>query len=161
MHAEYYTLNGNHIKEEIVYFQKMRLAVGKWVSRGPLIMKEVNWLAYNLLFQKDRLFWKLVLRQPSSIQMEISHLRLRYWYNRLKECIFLLLANVFVGIVPLVDLFWFTLRMALQVSQWRTWLKPKIIKIVFRFWKASPFCDFNKVFAESICKFMNVFAQCT
>ena len=29
MHAEYYTLNGNHIKEEIVYFQKMRVAVGK------------------------------------------------------------------------------------------------------------------------------------
>ena len=94
MHAEYYTLTGNHIKEEIVYFQKMRLGIGKWVSRRPLIMKEVNWWAYNLLFQKDRLFWKLVLRQPSSPQMEIFHLILRYWYNRLKECIFSLLANV-------------------------------------------------------------------
>ena len=29
MHAEYYTLNGNYVKEEIVYFQKMCLAVGK------------------------------------------------------------------------------------------------------------------------------------
>ena len=42
MHAEYYTLNGNHIKEEIIYFQKMCLAVGKGVSRKPLIMKQVN-----------------------------------------------------------------------------------------------------------------------
>ena len=94
MHAEYYTLNRNHIKEEVVYFQKMHLAVGKWVCRRLLIMKEVNWLAYNLPFQKDSLFWKLVLRQSSSIQEEIFHLRLRYWYNRLKKCIFLLLANV-------------------------------------------------------------------
>ena len=29
MHAEYYILNGNHVKEEIIYFHKMCLAVGE------------------------------------------------------------------------------------------------------------------------------------
>ena len=42
MHAEYYALNGNYIKEEIIYFQKMSLAVGKCVYRRPLIVEEVN-----------------------------------------------------------------------------------------------------------------------
>ena len=94
MHAEYYTLNGNHIKEEIIYFQKMCLAVGKWVSLRPLIVNELNWWIYNLLLEQDRLFLNLILRQLSSIKMEIFHLRLRYWYNCLQKCIFLLLANV-------------------------------------------------------------------
>ena len=102
MHAEYYTLNGNHIKEEIVYFQKMRLAVGKWVSCRPLIIKGVNWCAYNLLFQKHRLFWKLVLRRrlfnligyfgidevdlclDSSENIEVSLLAISFW-GRCKE----------------------------------------------------------------------------
>ena len=43
MHVEYYTLNGDDMKEEITYFQKMCLVVGKWVSRRPLIVKEVSW----------------------------------------------------------------------------------------------------------------------
>ena len=71
-----WVLNVNHIKEEI-YFRDMCLAVRKWVSLRPLIVKEVIWWTYNLLcFQEDRLFWKLVLRQPSSIQMDIFHLSL-------------------------------------------------------------------------------------
>ena len=117
MHAEYYTLNGIHIKEEIVYFQKMRLAIGKWVSRWPSIMKEVNWWTYNLLFQRDRLFWKLVLGQPFSIQIEIFHLRLLL-IQSLKgmHISFARKRKTFVGIVPLVDLFWFTLRKEVLVS---------------------------------------------
>ena len=35
-------VNGNHIREDIIYFQKICLAVGKQVSRRPLIKKEVN-----------------------------------------------------------------------------------------------------------------------
>ena len=76
MHAEYYTLNENHIKEEFIFKKCVQLLVNEF--HRPLIMKEVNGWAYNLLFQKDRLFKKLVLCQPSSIQMEIFHLRLRY-----------------------------------------------------------------------------------
>ena len=68
--------------------------------------------------------------------------------------------KTFVGIVLLVDLFWFTLRMSLWVSQGRTWRKLKtslfafsfiwitlvwrenVSEIISRFWKVSPFCGF-------------------
>ena len=41
--------------------------------------------------------------------------------------------KAFVGIVPLVDFFWFTLRMAWYVSQGRTWWKLKASLFVFSF----------------------------
>ena len=47
--------------------------------------------------------------------------------------------KTFVGIVPLVDSFWFTLRLALYISKGRTWRKLKRFLLV---WKISPFCGF-------------------
>ena len=65
------------------------------------------------------------------------------------------------GMVPLVDLFWFTLRMALYVSHGKTWrrLKTSLFafsfiwiklgwlenesKIISRFWKVNPFFGFH------------------
>ena len=150
MHAEYYTLTGNHIKEEIVYFQKMRLGIGKWVSRRPLIMKEVNWWAYTSLFQKDRLFSKLVLRHPFSVQMEIFHLILRYWYNRLKEYIFPLLVNVRLLMELCHKLIYFDLN-------W-LWLckftKGERDGLWFQFWHVQCLCDINKIFVENIGNFV-------
>ena len=104
MHAEYYTLNGNHIKEEIVYFQKMSLAVDNanscWqmteVTDGPIIcfFKGIvvfeNWYYVSRLNSDGHFPFKITLLIQSVKGMHISFASER---------------KTFVGIVPLVDLF--------------------------------------------------------
>ena len=70
-------------------------------------MKEVNWWAYSLLFQKDRLFLKI--RITSAIFNSVGNFPFKIalliqWVKGMhisfaSEC------KTFVGIVPLVDLF--------------------------------------------------------